>query len=338
MPSSPLKNLINSKKVFFISPFAENVVSGVTWRIDFMRKNLTWIVSDIYFCYRGSRYFPILSFFPKKNTFELSSNRFLILLNPFFLFKIWFLNIQNSVLFCNTIWSGLYGLFFFFLRWVPFVFDNHNVEFSRFKSCRSLLQYPIWFLEYILLKYAAIVIVSSPADKTELENIYWVKNNIEVIENFFPASLPLKTSKKYILSNFWINTNKKIILFFWSMQYYPNQEALFFIKTEIIPYLDLSKCLVLVAGMDSKKFIDSCDWIIALGFVHDIDSLITISDLVIAPLFSWAGVKIKILHALSLWKKVLTTLEWARWIKYQENMMVASRGNFLSYINSCLNI
>ncbi len=43
------------------------------------------------------------------------------------------------------------------------------------------------------------------------------------------------------------------------MQYYPNQEALFFIKTEIIPYLDLSKCLVLVAGMDSKKFIDSCD-------------------------------------------------------------------------------
>ena len=334
MYSSPLKNLINHKKVFFISPFTENVINGVTWRISFMRKRLESITPDIYFCYRGTSYFPSMS----KNTFELSPNRFLNSLNPFFLYKIYFLNIENSVLFCNTIWSGLYGLFFFFLKWVPFVFDNHNVEFSRFKSYWSLLQYPVWFLENILLKYAAIVIVSSEADKNELESVYWVKDNTEVIENVFPSSLYPESSRNDVLNSFWVDTNKKIILFFWSMQYYPNQEALLFIKTDIVPYLDLSKCLVIVAGLDSEKFIDPNDPIVALGFVHDIDSLIAISDLVIAPLFSGAGVKIKILHALSFWKRVLTTLEWSRWIRAQENMLVAHRENFLSHINSCLSI
>lgn len=93
------------------------------------------------------------------------------------------------------------------------------------------------------------------------------------------------------------------------MQYYPNQEALFFIKTDIVPYLDSSKCIVLVAGLDSEKFIDRGDSILGLGFVNDIDSLVAISDLVIAPLFSGAGVKIKIIHALSFGKKVLTTSE-----------------------------
>lgn len=75
-----------------------------------------------------------------------------------------------------------------------------------------------------------------------------------------------------------------------------------------------------VAGKGSEQF-SAYDRVRACGFVDDIDAFVCASQIVVAPIFSGAGVKIKVLDAIGYGKPLITTPKGAEgfplWLKNQ---------------------
>lgn len=329
---NPLEDFIKAKNVISISPFNhQKVYNGVTWRIDFIVKFLKIKSKKIFLVMRWDKKNLESSF--SSELIQGSSNKYLHLLNPILIIKICRLPLEdNSIIYCHTFLSWLYGIFFKTFFWIPFIFDDHNVEFDRFKSCRSPLTLFIFIFEFILLKTCLLTIVSSYEDRQRIASLYGV-SNVEVIENFFEGNSWLKFNRSLILQQMGLPNNKKIILFYGSFDYFPNKEALSFIGDFISPFLNPENYCIVVAGNYSDKFSGAYKHVVCLGFVPDIKPLIAIADLIIAPIFSWWGVKIKVLEALSAGKEIITTSEGVRWITYKwDNLIIADKNSFLQKI------
>lgn len=327
-----LDSFLQSKSVLSLNPFSKEVINGGTWRINFVSSYIKQQSDSFFECVRWYNISPFCFFSEPEKRFTLSSFRLLNFFNPFFIYSFLFFAKKIDVIICNTFWPGIHTLCFYFFLRKPFVFDNHNVEYRRYQSYKSFLAFPVKLLEYLLVKYSCLIIVSSDSDKSELANLYWHWDKIFVFKNKFIPS-PLETisfTKNEIIQNVWISQQKRILLFFGDMTYFPNEEWLLFLKKEILPFI--TDFHLLVAGKGSLFFDENENNISYLWFINYLDSLIIASDFIVAPIFSWGGVKIKILHALALNKKVLTTYEWARGIPLSDNMVIASRETFLQTI------
>jgi glycosyltransferase involved in cell wall biosynthesis len=146
-------------------------------------------------------------------------------------------------------------------------------------------------------------------------------NKIKIIENpvdrevFYP-----KDTKNLIRKKLQLKQKDKFILFFGQLNYKPNIEALEIIKNEIIPRLDSYKkqYKIAVCGAgNGKGFLKEFKHknIIFKGFVNKIQDYINASDVVIVPLKSGSGTRIKILEALACKKRVISTSIGAEGIK-----------------------
>lgn len=329
-----LENFIKDKNIISISPFNhQKICNGVTWRIDFIVSFLKTKTKTIFFIMRSDKNTlkqPILG-----DIIWSSSNKYLHLFNPVLIVKICgilFKGKSTSVIYCHTFLSWFYGIFFRIFFWVPFIFDDHNVEFDRFKSCRSYLSLFVFIFEFTLIKLSSLTVVSSYQDQKRISSLYF-SSNTYVMENFFEKHPRWKINRTSFLEKIGLPKNKKIILFYGSFDYFPNKEALHFIGTFISPFLDPEKYCIVVAGNHSDEFRKEYKDITCLGFVKDIRLLIISADLIIAPIFSWGGVKIKVLEALSESKDIITTSEGVRWITYRwDNLIIADRNSFLAKI------
>lgn len=313
------------KNIIAISPFPPAVVNGVTWRINFINQLILNVSPGANFFYRGPK---------SKNTQLLDKNiyghpnRFIHLFDPFLLLKIIFRPKKNVVLYCHTYLTWLYWVFFSIIFRIPFIFDDHNIEFDRFKSSRSYISYFIFFIEYAFIYFSEVLIVSSDNDKDRAIYLFKPKK-ILVVKNVFA---PWKEFDVQILSKYNIAPSKKLLLFFGAMNYAPNKEACLYIQDYIAPFLDPNMYLILIAGLHSEEYESLNLPVKYLGFVEDIDSLILSVDLIMAPIFSGWWVKIKVLQTLSLNKPIITTLEGARGIDRHDCMIISSKDRFLSDI------
>ncbi len=302
------------KQIIAISPFKSRIVSGVTWRIDFVSKKVSefYKVDQIF---RGD-----------------GGNRFIHLFHPRIILRI--LRGPTDIILCHTVWSLLYWIFFKIFFNKPYIFDDHNVEFDRFRSTwKYFFSFFIYILEFFWILLANETIVSSNQDLRRLEKIYPIKFKSKVIENvYFPSPLTRTIPRSDFFHRFWINHQKHILLFFWSMEYIPNQEAVFFIQKTLLPNLD-KRFHIIVAWMGSEKYISNLQ-ITYIWFYPDIDLLIFNSDLVIAPLFSGGWVKIKVIQTLGVGKYILTTAEGARGVSPNNLLLVSDKRDFLNSIYS----
>lgn len=314
--------------IISISPFCIQVISGATWRISFITSFLKK-EGRVFEFYRWSyQNESNLS----KDLFFWSKNKFI----HFFDFRVvWrIFKTPNATIYCHHIWSSAYGIFFSFLLGRKYIFDNHNVEFDRMRSSRRyILSLFIYVFEFLSIYFSDTTIVSSFEDKMRLIQLYPFTKRIEVHENKYVSNLISSWVMRHaFFYTLWIDPGKKILLFFGSSWYFPNEEALLFIQTEIVPQLNDSYHVV-IAWSISENFI-STPQITYLWFIDDLDTLIIHSDLVIAPIFSGWGVKIKIIQSIALGKYIVTTKEGMRWIRnYNPNLIqVRERSDFLTGI------
>lgn len=321
------------KHIISISPFCAEIFSWATWRISFIVSLLQneSKVSEFY------RWTKLKSNLLKKNIFFGSPNKFIHLLDIRILRRI-YLSDKNSLIYCHHIWSSLYGIFarIFFNR--KYIFDDHNVEFDCMNSRkRPVSALFIYVLEFLAIYFSDKTVVSSLEDMVRIQQLYWLKKAIEVSENkYIPKNNNPFLSRRDFYSPLWIEPDKKLLLFFASFDYSPNREALTFIQKDIIPYLDDSYH-VIVAGLGSENF-PSTSKVTYLWFFNDIDLLIKMSDIIIAPIFSGWGVKIKVVQSLALKKYIITTQEGIRWIHNYDAWLIAlaHKWNFLEVIvNTC---
>ncbi|WP_279117552.1 glycosyltransferase [Acidithiobacillus thiooxidans] len=74
----------------------------------------------------------------------------------------------------------------------------------------------------------------------------------------------------------------------------------------VLPRLDGDRVELQVAGKGSEQF-SVYDRVRVCGFVDDIDAFVCQSQIVVAPIFSGAGIKIKVLDAVGYGKPIITT-------------------------------
>lgn len=217
------------------------------------------------------------------------------------------------------IWQGINLI----LSGVSYTLDAHNVEFLRFKRIGFKWWPLIYLYERLVCKRAKKIICVSEVDKKYLVKYFKINpTKIEIIENPVDTSIfyPDNKNNKKIRKELGIKNKEKFILFFGQLDYRPNIEALEIIKEEIIPRLDKSEIkykLVICGKGDGNGLLKRYKNknLILKGFVDRIQDYINASDIIIAPLKSGSGTRIKILEALACKKRVVSTSIGAEGIK-----------------------
>lgn len=318
------------KNIVSISAFPEEVDSWVTWRVNFIN---TRLLNEDNLVIRFFRWTQNKNRVKNQYIYIWSKNKYIHLFDLKIIKQIFF--IKNPILYCHTIWSVFYGIFFRIL-WKEYIFDNHNVEFDRMLSTkRFLMAFFIYLLEPLAIRFAKKTTVLSFSDKARLHHLYWKNLKIEVVECIYEISKKIeKINRKVFFDWIWVDSTKKIVLFFaaFNYNYFPNTEALEFVQEKIIPNLG-EKFHLIIAWKWSDKY-QSNFQVTYLWFYPDLDQLILQADLVIAPIFSGWGVKIKVIQTLGLKQNILTTQEGLRGINSEgrHNIYMSSKDEFLSSI------
>ena len=216
-----------------------------------------------------------------------------------------------------------------------YTLDEHNIEFLRFKRTGSRIWRFVFLYEWLSCKFAKRIICVSQTDKIFLVKYFRINpEKITIIDNpvdntiFFPNS-KVKNSIRKKLN---LKTREKFILFFGQLNYHPNVEALEIIRDKIIPELEKkrSKYKIVVCGKgDGKGLLKEFNHpnLIFKGFVEKIQDYINASVVVIAPLYSLSGTRIKILEALACNKRVISTSIGAEGINKNKYLEVEDDGN-----------
>lgn len=314
-------------KIISISPY--NFFQKNNWvnnRIYFINKFIYKNFKNTIFIIRDEDYKDNSNF--NWEIFLWWKNKYTHLLNFWVIKKILLYNKKETLLFCNTLWWWIYWLVMKKIFWYKYIFDNHNVEFLRFKRTRSWKYIFIKFIEKNIIKNSNLTTVCSENDKKILINLLKLKNiKIEVIENWVDIDQRKINNQlnihKEIRSTLNIKSTTKIVLFFWAFDYKPNIEAKEIIEKKIIPNFDFKKYedvlfLIIWKWLENKRI-----WNLQyLWFTSNIHDFIIWSNLIIAPLISWSWTKLKIIESLWYWKKVITTYIWSEWIDNDENLII----------------
>lgn len=137
------------------------------------------------------------------------------------------------------------------------------------------------------------------------------------------TEIPIKIeeSRKNIEEKYSIKSDEMILLFFATMSYQPNYEAVEFIAEKIYPILKTQSAFdfkILICGKNLPEFvkqkISNKSEIVYCGFVDDINTYIDACDVMINPILSGGGVKTKAIDTLARNKIVISTTTGAEGI------------------------
>lgn len=251
-----------------------------------------------------------------KLSFVKSIGIFSQIFNPFLLIESLKIirNEKLDIIIAEFTWSGLHAILLRLLTGTPYILDEHNVEFLRFKRMRRGNRFTVFLLkvyERVSCRYASNIYCVSEVDKMFLHSELHVDNNKIIIvpnmvdlDKFFPDT----EKRELIRIKIGIDDNTPFILFFGKLDYKPNLEAIEIIYKEILPkVLDFipDAKFVIVGDNPPTTFIHES--IIFTGLVEHIEDYINASDVVICPLISGGGTRIKILESLACSKTVVST-------------------------------
>jgi glycosyltransferase involved in cell wall biosynthesis len=219
-------------------------------------------------------------------------------------------NEKIDLIIAESIWAGLHAVILHILTRVPYYFNEHNVEYIRWKRMGKKYSRILKIYEKYCCKFAKKIFCVSEGDRQlihelgiDIDRIITIPNGVDTEKFKVDIKKRDEVRKKLNLS---IKT--PIILFSGSLSYIPNFQAV-----QIIHDILLDKTLNMIP--DVKFLIIGSnppmqykhEAIIFTGFVEKIEDYITASDVVIAPLISGGGTKLKIVEAVACGKTVITT-------------------------------
>ena len=252
---------------------------------------------------------------------------------------------KPDIILASHLFSALNAIITSWFTQTPYFLDEHNVEYMRHKKLyknRKLQQIFLKFYEKFACKIAKKILCVSATDKNLLISDLKIKKEKTLVipnavdtKKFFPSNKnTLKIKEKLKLEN------EPVILFFGKLDYKPNYEAIKIIHNEIMIRVlkKIPNAKFLVVG-DNPPLKLGHPNIIFTGLVDKIEDYINASDLVICPLLSGGGTRIKILEALSCEKIVISTLIGAEGIdlgKTQKSLLI--RDDWDEFSNEIISI
>jgi len=201
---------------------------------------------------------------------------------------------------------------------IPIIYDAHNVEGNRIKKAK-LANLPFYkrigapffipLIEGIAVKLADYIISVSHKDKELFIKKYNVISEKVAIIPSGTNITNLKSLKDIneVRGEFDIKPEELIVVFHGAYTYYPNKEAIDLTIDYIAPKIEelFNNVKFIVAGKDvprlEKKNIKF------VGFVEDLDSLLSASDIAIVPLIRGGGTKLKIFDYMGAGLPIVTT-------------------------------
>ncbi len=235
-----------------------------------------------------------------------------------------------ELLFFDQPWFGWLMLMLKFFSRKKIFLRSNNIEYLRFKSMGKWFWQMLYVYEKWTYKISDLVIFVSEVDRqkaiyefdldenktlltpygievteTPLES----KNSNQPAQHAHEEQAGVEIKKKYGIAD-----DEKIMLFFATMNYAPNYEAVEFIAEKIYPLLKQQSAFnfkILICGKNLpqaiQKKLSGKTEIIYCGFVDEIEKYIDGSDVMINPILSGGGVKTKAIDTLARNKTVIST-------------------------------
>ena len=214
---------------------------------------------------------------------------------------------------------------------------SNNIEYLRFKSMGKSWWTILYMYEKFVYRMSDLVIFVSDVDQVKAIDEFY----IQPTKTFLcPYGIELESrpnlnnsAKQALQQRHSIDPNKSIILFFSTLSYQPNYEAVAFIADEIYPRLieKNQNFVVLICGKNLpehiKQKLEGKAEIEYLGFVDDINEYIDGSDVMINPILSGGGVKTKAIDTLARSQTVISTQTGAEGIDASvcgQNLQIAA--------------
>ena len=219
-------------------------------------------------------------------------------------------NEKIDLIIAESGWAGLHAVILHILTRVPYYFNEHNVEYIRWKRMGKKYSRILKIYERYCCKFAKKIFCVSEGDRQlihelgiDIDRIITIPNGVNTEK--FKADIKKRDEVRKELN---LSIKTPIILFSGSLSYIPNYQAV-----QIIHDILLDKTLNMIP--DIKFLIIGSNppmqykhkAIIFTGFVEKIEDYINASDVVIAPLISGGGTKLKIVEAVACGKTVVTT-------------------------------
>ena len=257
---------------------------------------------------------PYATNFTKPN-FELIANlpfKASRYINIFVFFKILKLikTKEIDIVFFEQTWYGWLLLLLKTFTNKKLVVRAHNIEHLRFKSIGKAWWKLLYYYEKITYKSANQVFFLTEEDRQKAIEVFKLNaNKTQVIPYGVDIkSMPVQNenAEADIKLRHQINENNHIILFYGTMGYKPNNDAVLYLLNKLQPALQKHPNFfykILVCGKNLpftiEQKIKANPSIIYCGFVPDLNEYIDAANVVLNPILSGGGVKTKAIDALA---------------------------------------
>ncbi len=224
----------------------------------------------------------------------------------------------------------------------PMVMRSNNIEFLRFKSVNKWWWWFLFVYERWCLRGIDYVFFVTEEDRNRAIKYFGIDEHKTLVTPYgIDRQEPPVDSKhacELIRARYNIKQHQRILLFFGSLDYPPNREALDVMLKKVLPLLEKDKYVFMVCGRraqpDFLAAINGHNHIIHAGFVEDIDHYVMAADVVVNPILSGGGIKTKAVDALALNKIVVSTQTGAEGIDPNicgQNLIVISDNNWQAF-------
>jgi polysaccharide biosynthesis protein PslH len=223
------------------------------------------------------------------------------------------------------------------------VLRQHNVEYAIWQTLAmgetNLLKK--WYLQLLakrLKNYEQNMLnqFDALAAVTENDQLVFREMGSSLPIHISPMGIELVKTKSRVLPQSFFHIG--------SMEWEPNKEAvLWFVKTvwpKIISRFPDARLYLAGRKMDKHMYLPFTEGVVVLGEVEDAAAFINQHQIMIVPLLSGSGIRVKILEGLAAGKAIISTSLGARGIEYTagKNMLIAdSADEFYQYAEQLLN-
>ena len=215
---------------------------------------------------------------------------------------------KPKVIINESIWGGAAVLFLQGFTGIPYILDQQNAEFLRVGRSSPWAGCLTKQWELVLCDRAEKVLCVSEVDRRALigaglkaEKLVIIPNGVD-LEQFRPD---VQAGARIRAHWGW---DGPVILFFGDLAYPPNVEAIDTIYREIAPRVlaSLPEARFIIVG-PSPPWRGPNRWLTFVGAKERIEDYINASDVVICPLRSGGGTRLKILESIACGKPVIST-------------------------------
>jgi hypothetical protein len=177
----------------------------------------------------------------------------------------------------------------------------HNVEFDFMSSLGakrgrfySYIVKSSCYNESLAIKYSDYIFTLSSSDSNRLKILYNRSSDLVLPVTFESVDIsgPCK------------NTSTDML--FVGSDFPPNVEAIKYLSDKVMPFVN-KKLVVVGKGMEKYRGLYNAHNIEIIGFVDDISEYYKKCNIVLTPIFSGAGMKVKVAEALNFGKVVIGT-------------------------------